>query len=66
MLQLRVIGPASELRALIHKLIGTSGVELEVTSNELPARTPGAVRQYLNLDVRDTGRIETRVPNREH
>ena len=65
MLQLRIIGPTGELRALIYKLIDMPGIEFEVTSNELPVRAPGAARQYLNLEVGNTGRIEISIPDRD-
>ena len=64
MLQLRLIGSAEEVRALITKLIDVPGAEFEVMTNELPARAPGAVRQYLNVEVDSTGRIDIRIPNR--
>jgi hypothetical protein len=48
-LRLRVIAPAPEIRDLIDHLRSLPGLEVVESSRPLPARTPGAVRQYLTL-----------------
>ena len=49
MIQLRVIAPADQIRDLIEQLRSLPGLEVVESSALLPARTPGAHRQYLTL-----------------
>ncbi|MBS2966730.1 hypothetical protein KGA66_27080 [Actinocrinis puniceicyclus] len=49
MVHLRVIAPAPEIRDLIDRLRSLPGLQVVESSRPLPARTPGAVRQYLTL-----------------
>jgi len=48
-IQLRVIAPAPEIRDLIEALRSLPGLEVVESSGPLPARTPGAARQYLSV-----------------